>query len=61
MASLLAAILLAALITLPFPNASDHARAQVFGYSFVIIFAIICGVAVYKTDQALNRRFNQNP
>lgn len=60
-ASAIVAALAAWLITLLFPDVSHDTRVNIFGYSFLAVFGLVCGLAVYKVDKSLNRKYDQNP
>jgi MFS family permease len=59
--SVVVGLIVAAIIATVFSNANHNSHYRIFGYSWFIVSAIVSGVLVYKVDQVLNKRFNQNP
>lgn len=56
-AGLLAGLLMAWL----FPGTTHDSHGELAAYTGFAIFAVICGLLVYRVDRSLNKRFNQNP
>lgn len=44
-----------------FAKSKGRVHDRVFSYSFIAVFALICGMLVYMADKNLNRKFNKNP
>jgi len=60
--SLVIATVVAGVVTRLFWDSADSlARRRIFAYSFVTVFAVVCGFLVYRIDKKLARRFNANP
>ncbi len=59
--SLIIAIIVAAIVLSFFPHSSRNVRNSIFFYTVLATFAIVCSVLVYRVDQKMNKRFNQNP
>lgn len=59
--STLVSVIIATLAAKIFANANHKYHDKIFVYSCIVIFAIICGLSVYRVDKVLNKRYNSNP
>ena len=60
--SAIIAVIAAGIVAKVFWNSTDtETRRRIFGYSFIVVFGLVCGLLVYKIDKKLAKRFNTNP